>query len=147
MKVSYFDTSVLLPVIITQHPNHTKCLKTFEKAREKGKIATTTIHAYAELYSNLTRLPFGMNISPEKASEAILEHLGKIITPIDLETQDYIAAIRLCATKKLTSGVVYDALHIQAALKANADILYTANLKDFKRLYSKGFNFSLSGIS
>ena len=53
---------------------------------------------------------------------------------IALDEQDYYAAMDRCADLGLDLGVIYDALHFQAALKAKADILYTENRRDFDRL-------------
>ena len=47
---------------------------------------------------------------------------------------------------KLTGGIIYDALHLQAAIKAKVDRLYTANLRDFQRLYSEDLGFELVGV-
>ena len=41
---------------------------------------------------------------------------------IDLNKNDYEAALLRCAKFELTSGIIYDALHLQAAIKANVDI-------------------------
>lgn len=142
---SYFDTSVLFPALSTAHPSHLICLKAFEEASKKGKIVCLSMHVYAELYANLTRFPLGDRIHPKIAAKAIIE-LGKLVTTIDLTRSDYEAALNRCADRELTSGIIYDALHLQAAIKAKADVLYTANLRDFKRLFSDDLGFTLKGI-
>lgn len=55
---------------------------------------------------------------------------------VTLDEGDYIAAMERCASKNIVSGVIYDALQLQAALKAGADVLYTENRNDFDRLRS-----------
>lgn len=145
-KKYYFDTSVLLPILIAPHPQHNRCLKLFENAQSKGEVLSTTNHTYAELYSNLTKLPFGLKIDPKDAANAIITDLGNIITTIDLPRTDYAAAVQRCADFNLISGIIYDALHLQAAVKAGVDVLYTANLRDFRRLYSDDLSFELIGV-
>ena len=53
---------------------------------------------------------------------------------VDLTRSDYEAALRRRADLSLVSAVIYDALHVQAAIKIGATIIYTDNLKDFTRL-------------
>lgn len=132
MKI-YFDTSVLFPALATAHPHHRVCLTALEEARQQGEILCLSMHVYAELYANLTRFPLGEKILPPIASKTIIG-LGDFVTTIDLRRADYEAALRRCAAKNLVSGVIYDALHLEAALKAGASVLYTANLRDFQRL-------------
>ena len=141
----YFDTSVLFPALATAHPHHAVCLQALEEARQKGEILCLSMHVYAELYANLTRFPLGQRILPPTAAETILG-LGKFVKTIDLTRADYAAALQRCAAKNLVSGVIYDALHLQAALKAGAEVLYTANLRDFQRLVDADTPIELRGV-
>lgn len=143
---NYFDTSVLFPAMTSAHPNHQLCLSTLHKALQEGEIVCLSLHVYAELYANLTRFPLGERISPQVATKTIIEDLGKVVTTIDLTRADYEAALRRCADRGLGSGIIYDALHLQAAIKAKVEVLYTNNLRDFQRLYSDDLGFELRGI-
>ena len=49
---------------------------------------------------------------------------------------DYKTVRRSCAAAGLIGGVVYDALHLYAAEKANCDRIYTFNIRDFRALAS-----------
>jgi len=104
-----------------------------ECQKEHVKLCTAT-HTYAELYSNLTRLPFDLNLPPAQATQAIITQLKHVLTFVPLTDADYQAALARCAERNLVSGVIYDALHLQAAIRADAEVLYTANLRDFERL-------------
>jgi len=53
---------------------------------------------------------------------------------VDLSTKDYRNAVKRLADKQLRGGIVYDALHLQAALKKEIPNLVTFNEKDFLRL-------------
>lgn len=77
---------------------------------------------------------------------AIIDGLGSLLTFVDLTRADYEAALQRCAAKNLVSGVIYDALHLQAALKSGAEVLYTANLRDFQRLVDADTPIELRGV-
>ena len=72
--------------------------------------------------------------------------LGKKLTLVELDRSDYEAAIKRCADLNLVRSVIYDALHVQAALKAGAEILYTDNLRDFNRLVTEEDSLIVKGI-
>jgi predicted nucleic acid-binding protein len=93
------------------------------------------MHAYAEMYNNLIRpTKHKVHLSLELAADVIINQVGARLTIIELIKEDYEAAIKRCARLNLVGGVIYDALHLQAALKAGAEILYADNLRDFTRL-------------
>jgi predicted nucleic acid-binding protein len=145
--ISYFDTSVLYASLVGSHELHEKALKTLETALSHGPVVTTTLHTYAELYTNLTRPnKYIAHISPEQAAEILLEGINKVLTIVELNQSDYEAAVIRCRELKLVSAVIYDALHYQAALKAGAEVIYADNLKDFTRLQLPGETIEIKGI-
>lgn len=146
MKRSYFDTSALLPALLTAHPHHKLGREMLSKARREGEIICLSMHVYAELYANITRFPIGKKVSPLIAAEMIVK-LEDFVRTIDLSRQDYKAALHRCAERQLISGIIYDALHLQAAIKAKVDVLYTTNLRDFQLLYSDDLPFELIGVA
>ena len=95
----------------------------------------------------MTKLPFNLSIPPGQAIRAIDDGFGTILTFIDLTRSDYEAALHRCARLDLTSGIIYDALHVQAAIKAGVDVLYTANLRDFQRLLTPEVAFEVKGVA
>ena len=140
----YFDTSILLPALIGAHPNHLLAKSLFNKSIKAGEIVCLNLHVYAELYANLTRFRQTKKIPPNVAARA-LKDLSKVVTTIGLDEIDYQLAIDRCARLKLVSGVIYDALHVQAAIKADVDTLYTMNLRDFTRL-ADDVSFDIKGL-
>lgn len=130
----YFDTSVLLPALVSAHPQHKVSLQLMDNALSIGVGVTSVTHTYAELYSNLTKLPKGLAIPPDLAFRMITKEIGAVFEIVELARPDYEAALHRCAQKGLVSGVIYDALHLQAALKAEVSVLYTHNFSDFERL-------------
>ena len=51
-----------------------------------------------------------------------------------LQAADYDEALQRCSDRGFSSGVVFDALHLVAAERADADALVTFNGADFLRL-------------
>ncbi|MBW4676877.1 MAG: PIN domain-containing protein [Desmonostoc geniculatum HA4340-LM1] len=132
MKV-LFDTSVLVPALIVNHPKHSVCfsrLKAAESRQVQGFIST---HSLAETYSVITRLPIQPRISPQQAQSIIVD-ISQYLEPIPLLVNDYQAAIAEMATLNFPGGGIFDALIAQAALKAEVAILLTLNPNHFTRL-------------
>lgn len=145
--ISYFDTSILLPALIEKHELHEACKALLQKALKAGPVGTTTMHAYAELYNNLTRpTKYKVHLQPLLAADVIINQIGERLTIIELTKADYEVAVKRCASLNLVSGVIYDALHLQAALKVGAEILYTDNLRDFTRLVTDDDPIRIVGV-
>lgn len=142
----YFDTSILLPALVSAHPQHKVSLQLMDNALSSGVGVTSVTHTYAELYSNLTKLPKGLAIPPDLAFQMITKEIGAIFEIVELTRSDYEAALQRCAQKGLVSGVIYDALHLQAALKAEAKVLYTHNFSDFDRLLKPTDKIELKAV-
>lgn len=81
------------------------------------------------MYSNLTRFPT-MRVTPDHARKMMYQ-FAQEFEHVELSVQDYLQAVDRCADRNLVSGVIFDALHFEAAVKAGAERLYTANTKDF----------------
>ena len=135
MKVLY-DTSVLIPALLTVHSNHALAFFMLEMAREDNIQGYLSAHSLAEFYSVTTRLPPLLRISPVEAQATISRFL-KYLLPVELSAEDYRWAIAQVTSLQLAGGVMYDAVIAQAALKAGVDQLITLNPKDFLRLGSE----------
>lgn len=106
-----------------------------------------SMHLYAELYSNLTRFPKVGKIPPLIAAKLIKSlRREELVSIVDLTVDDYELALDRCAEKGLVSGVIFDALHLQAAIKANVDCLYTNNLRDFEQLWDHDLSIELKPV-
>lgn len=109
--------------------------------RSEHEILILNTHLAAELYANLTRFP-KEKVHPLAAAKTI-RHLNDTLKAVYLTMEDYLAAIDRCARLGLSEAVIYDALHFQAAVKAQVDVLYTANLRDFLRLVESDTTFKI----
>ena len=137
MKVA-FDTSVIVAALVKSHPHHQRAHLWLQAALGGSFEATATWHAMAESWAVLTRLPLRPTLSGEQAV-AILERFQrqKHFTVVELSGDIYSAAFRRCAAVELSSGAVFDAIHLVAAEMSGADLMLTFNVEHFQRLATK----------
>ncbi len=133
MKV-FFDTSVLVPVMVDQLSTHSRCFPTFREYTEGGHEGVCSTHALVECYSVMTALPLRRRISPSDARTLISETVAGRVTAVSLGTEEYLEAIERVSGKGLVSGIVYDALHLIAAERAGCERIFTLNVDHFQRL-------------
>lgn len=122
------DTSVLVASALASHPLHTKAwhwIEAIEREQFEGVISAL---ALVEAYSVLTRLPGGI---PPRSAVAILNRMRAVCRVVPLVLESYAKAAQRCAARELTSGSIFDALHLIAAEQAGADILLTFDAVDF----------------
>jgi predicted nucleic acid-binding protein len=127
----FFDTSVLIPVFLTDHGHHDRSFAAFAAADRRS--ACCAAHSLAEVYATLTRLPGKHRLSGEQAV-LFLEAIEERLTIVLLESDEYLRAIRGAAGEAIAGGALYDYLLAACAVKAGAEVLYTWNLQDFRRL-------------
>jgi predicted nucleic acid-binding protein len=104
-------------------------IEAVKKGRLKGRM---TWHSIAEAWAVLTRLP-GQPL-PAALAERILERLVKQLLPIPLGAAVYRGAIGRCSERSLSSGAIFDAIHLIAAERIGASLFVTFNVSDFERL-------------
>ncbi|MEX2606656.1 MAG: PIN domain-containing protein [Kiritimatiellia bacterium] len=134
MSGAFFDTSVLVPVVTEQLPNHTTSHRRFVNELGGKQPPCCSTHTLAECYATLTALPLPRRISGPEAARLIERNFVKNMRIVDLSTKDYLSAVHLCADSGRTSGQIYDALHVVAALNATCRRIYTFNLAHFNTL-------------
>ena len=128
---AFLDTSVLVATFYAQHEHHAPSIELF--LRFDKNDACCAAHSLAETYSVLTGRTGKNRATPDEA----LLFLGNIrdrLTIITLDSQEYFAAIEASAALGIVGGALYDALLAHCALKAQAESIYTWNLKHFQRL-------------
>ncbi len=132
----YFDTSALVTALVAQLPNHEAALACLTGACRDHEALVST-HALAETYATLTALPLARRIQPSEA-RAIVADLRRKLGVLSLGARVYERAIDRVASLGLSSGSVYDALHLQCAEGAGCRRLHTYNLGHFQRLGPEG---------
>ncbi|MFW6235034.1 MAG: type II toxin-antitoxin system VapC family toxin [Spirochaetota bacterium] len=133
MKV-FFDTSVIVPALVDQLPNHHAALLALSEFASEPNEAICSTHSLAECYAVLTALPLARRITPEEARRLISESIAGRLTVRDLSKADYLEATDMVAQAGLIGGVVYDALHVVVAKKSRCERLLTYNLRHFRGL-------------
>jgi predicted nucleic acid-binding protein len=130
----FFDTSVLVATALLQHPQHQPSLLAYAHARKTDSFCGA--HSLAELYATLTRLPGSQRLSCEDAS-LFIQDVRKRLSVITLSQEDYLETISSLVAAHISGAAVYDALLARCALKSGAEVLYTWNVDDFRRLSSE----------
>lgn len=134
MKV-FFDTSVLVPAVTDQLPNHKAALACLiSGTRGRGEEPMTSAHALAECYATLTALPLRRRITGPEALQLIETNFVKRLKISTLSQADTMRALRMTCASGGISGRVYDALHVMAARKAGCERIYTYNVLHFREL-------------
>lgn len=132
MKIA-LDTSVLVAGLVEAHPEFGRAAVWLDAA-DRGEIEVVwTLHAYAETWSVLSRLPLAERLDPAAVSD-ILNALVEAHPPEGVLLTDYQSAATRCAQAGLRSAAIFDALHLVVAERLRADAVLTLNVKDFVRL-------------
>ena len=128
---AFLDTSVLVATFYADHEHHSPSIDLFLRFGKAN--ACCGAHSLAEVYATLTSMPAPRRVSGHEA----LLFLGDIrdnLTLFPLDEQEYFQVVAASAAGNLLGGAVYDAILGQCALKADAEAVYTWNMKDFLRL-------------
>lgn len=131
---AFFDTSVLIPVFYGDHLQHAASMECFLRFHKKQ--ACCGAHSLAEVYSSLTRMPGKHRISGEQAM-LFLSDIRERLTVVSLDAEEYFRAIEGASAAGAVGGTIYDALLVNCALKAKAEIIYTWNVKHYGQFGSE----------
>jgi predicted nucleic acid-binding protein len=106
-------------------------LQTVKAGTEQGHLTT---HGLAELFATLTALPIKPRLHPPDVESIIKKSILPYFTLIPLSADHYRDAIQLTVKRNLSSGAIYDALHLIGARSVGCAALYTLNLRHFRSL-------------
>ena len=122
---------MLIPAFLEDHEHHESSLEIFLRAsKETGCCAA---HSLAETYATLTRLPGRHRLSGDQVL-LLSENIHKRLTLVTLDAEEYYAVLEAAAAASIIGGTVYDALLAQCAVKAEAEIIWTWNVKHFQQI-------------
>lgn len=139
---TFIDTSILFPALDVHHPEHKKVLPLLRTLESNHTIVVLNTHLVAELFNNLSKKPRLIPAELLKIGTTI-RNISERYETVELTKSDYLAAVDRCTGLRLRGAVIYDALHFQAAIKAEVDVLYTANFRDFQRLMTDEVSFQI----
>jgi predicted nucleic acid-binding protein len=128
---AFLDTSVLVATFYGEHQHHEPSFALF--VRHKKPTACTAAHCLAEVYAVLTGMPGKDRASPDEAL-LFLSDVRERLTTVALDGTEYIKAIEEAAGGGICGGTIYDAIIGRCAVKAEAETIYTWNVKHFIRL-------------
>jgi predicted nucleic acid-binding protein len=127
------DTSVLVRAVIEAMPSHREARGYLDDAVGKQRTVAITTHALAEFFSTVTALPTRPQHTPQDA-KALTRRISDVLQIVDLTAADYQDAIDRMVEQDLSSGAIYDGLHLVAAERIGANELVTFNGRDFRRM-------------
>jgi len=128
---AFLDTSVLVATFYGDHENHEPSIDLF--LRFKKSETCCAMHSLAEVYSSLTGMPGKDRASADEAM-LFLDSVRARLSIIEMTAEECLKALEASAALGVTGGGIYDALLGHCALKAKAEVIYTWNVKHFKRL-------------
>lgn len=125
----FFDTSVLIPAFYKFDANHDSSATAFRSAIRADSFCA--LRTLGEVYAVLTGLPVRPRITGADGMN-ILQQIRAKLTIISLSEEEYVSALQ-AVSETIIGGAAYDALIARCALKSQADVLLTWNVRDFTR--------------
>jgi len=128
---AFLDTSVLVATFYADHENHPASINSFLRF-EKQDVCCSA-HSLAEVYATLTAMPGQRRVTGHEALLFLCDIRDRM-TIVALSEQEYFQMVEESGEAGLAGGAIYDAILGRCALKANAQVIYTWNTRDFLRL-------------
>jgi predicted nucleic acid-binding protein len=123
------DSSVLVAALAPDESNHAGCLALLLQG---GHWIYS--HALLETFSILTGGKLGVRVTPDLAAQMLSETILPRVSVIELSSTDIIDALRIAQSRGVRGGCIYDYMHLVAAKKGDATVIYTLNMDDFQHL-------------
>ena len=127
------DSSVLIAALAPDEARHAESLALL---RQGGHAVYA--HAILETFSTLTGGRLGVKVDPDLAAKLLKETILPRVHVVELGGAELMAALEQARRHGRRGGAVYDFMHLVAARKAGAGILYTINFSDFRHLSREG---------
>ncbi len=131
-----FDTSVLVAATVTDHLHH-GVSRPWLEAASAGRIDLfVSCHSLAEFYRVLTSIKSSPQFTTQQVWRILNEKILQFAKIVELTEADYTECLQRLMQAHERGGIVFDAIIVQAALKAKVDHLLTLNDSHFTRLRS-----------
>lgn len=124
----FFDTSVLVPVFYGNHVHHRASLDLFIQFDKSTGCCGA--HSLGEVYSTLTRMPGKHRISAEQAM-LFIGSIRERLSIFALTGDEYADALQASSDRGIVGGGIHDALLAHCAIKAQAQTIYTWNVRHY----------------
>ena len=132
MSGAFLDTSVILASLDPDEAHHAACDRVVAAGGHK-----IYVHALAETFSILTG-GRQRRLTAAGAQQLVTSSVLPYVQVQSLSGRDVIAALAECQSRGIRGGAVYDWLHLAAARKAGAEVLYTLDLRNLQALARAG---------
>ena len=129
--LGFFDSNVLVAASLPEHVHFAASSARLVRYRNGGGACAA--HTLAEVYNTLTRRAAGYGMPPTDAS-MIVKHAAATYRLITLTAAETARTIEDAAQQGLAGSIVFDALLIACARKANAKFIYTSNVRHVRRI-------------
>lgn len=127
------DSSVLIAALDPADADFPNC-----SALLRTPGCAVHLHALNETFSTLTGGTLKTRVRPDLAAELIRERIVDCAQIIVLGVPEIVAAHGEARARGIRGGAIYDYLHLVAARKAGAEILFTLNVSDFLSFRREG---------
>ncbi len=129
----YLDSSLLVASLLPDDADHTACDALLKQAGN-----WTSPHALNETFASLTGGRLGMRVDADVAAQMIRESIVACVSFVELSVDEILAAQASARKQGVRGGGIHDYMHLVAARKTGATVLYTFNLSDFRPLHREG---------
>lgn len=126
---AFLDSSVLVAALAPDETKHADCLVLLLQGGH-----SIYSHALLETFSTLTGGKLGVRVTPDLAAQMLSETILPRVTVIELSSAEIVDALRVAQSRGVRGGCVYDYMHLLAAKKGDASVIYTLNMDDFQHL-------------
>ena len=129
--IEFFDSNILIATSVARHIHHAQSMSRLASI-PKG-LGACAAHSLAETYNTLTKAAEGFRV-PSQDAAAILQRAYDSYILVHLEPKETMLAIHTASRLDLTGPIIYDALILACARKVDASVIYTFNVRHFRRV-------------
>jgi predicted nucleic acid-binding protein len=128
------DTSVLVAGLLTWHERHLAASAVLATLLESRARIILPLHALAEAYSVMTRLPPPHRLGPRDALQVLERSLKPRSTIVGLDGEEGWHCLGDLVRSSIVGGTTYDGFILASARKGGAARILTLNPAHFERL-------------
>jgi predicted nucleic acid-binding protein len=127
------DSSVIVAALDGDDPDHADCRKLLLSAK-----FSIHAHALSETFATLTGGRLAIRVPAVEAASLLRKWVAPRLAVTALEADDVLGAFDESSERGVRGGAIHDYLHLVAARKARAPMLYTLNISDFQAFHRQG---------
>ena len=141
MKMKIFlDTNVIVASCLEAHERHEPAFELLERVLDGRDSGVTSAHALAEAYAVMTRLPNPFRLTAHETAALLEENYMKPFQIVSLTGKEYGEVIIRMSQCGFVGGLIYDAIHLECAIKASVDCVFYGMPDIFKNSFQNNSN-------